>query len=489
MFRVLPGDPRGMKNGIGTGGRRTVLGLALLLTLSGLSCERPAGLRAASHRVLYLTQSAAFEHSVLPHSEGVLTRIGAESDRFDVTVSHDASTLTATSLSQYDAIIFYTTGELPMSDAQKAALLAYVRGGGGFVGVHSATDTFYEWPDYLALIGGYFDGHPWRQEVAIRVEDQSHASTRHLGESFRIDDEIYQFRSWSRSGVHVLLSLDVESVDMTAQGINRTDGDFALAWTRQEGSGRVFYTALGHRPEVWDDERFQRHLVEGITWAMGEDVTSAAGAVPNTLTAEEQAAGWRLLFDGESLSAWRGFKQDRTPAGWQAVDGSLARVAQAGDIITVEQFDDFALTFEWKVQDGGNSGVFFRVTEAVAPAWHSGPEFQILHNEGHRDGRDPMTSAGSNYAVHPPTRDVTNPVGEWNRSRLVVRGQHVEHWMNGVQLVTYELGSPDWHRRVDASKFAEVPRYGREPKGHIAIQDHGDPVAFRNIKVKRLSAH
>lgn len=132
-----------------------------------LLCDRQL-LQAAPRQVLYLTQSAAFAHAVLDHSEEVLGRIGAESGAFDVTVSHDASTLTAATLDRYDAVVFYTTGELPMRRDQKAALLAYVRGGGGFVGVHSATDTFYGWPDYGALIGGYFDGHPWRQEVAVR---------------------------------------------------------------------------------------------------------------------------------------------------------------------------------------------------------------------------------------------------------------------------------------------------------------------------------
>ncbi len=186
-------------------------------------------------------------------------------------MSHDASTLTADTLARYAAVVFYTTGELPMGDEGEAALLAYVRGGGGFVGVHSATDTFYDWPDYLVLIGGYFDGHPWRQEVTVRVENQTHPSTRHLGASFRIDDEIYQFRQWSRAAVDVLLSLDVGSVDLAAAGINRGDQDFALAWTRREEAGRVFNTALGHRREVWDDARFQRHLLEGIRWAMGHD--------------------------------------------------------------------------------------------------------------------------------------------------------------------------------------------------------------------------
>ena len=246
-------------------------GVGVVALTPPLPSDRQTALQAAPRQLLYLTQSAGFAHDVLEHSEAVLGAIAADSGAFDVTVSHDASTLTADALEGYATLVFYTTGELPMRDEQKAALLAYVRGGGGFVGVHSATDTFYDWPDYLALIGGYFDGHPWRQEVTVRVENRTHPSTRHLGESFRIDDEIYQFRQWSRAAVDVLLSLDVRSVDLGASGINRSDQDFALAWTRREEAGRVFYTALGHRPEVWDDVRFQRHLLEGIKWAMGHD--------------------------------------------------------------------------------------------------------------------------------------------------------------------------------------------------------------------------
>lgn len=221
-------------------------------------------------RVLYLTQSAAFAHQVFGHSEQVLQRI-ADSHQLDLTISRDASMLSAERLADFAAVVFYTTGELPMDAAQKAALLAYIRGGGGFVGVHSASDTFYEWLEYGRLVGGYFDGHPWHQEVTIRVENRNHPATTHLGNAFQIHDEIYQFSDWSRSNVTVLLSLDVSSVDMTARGIRREDADFALAWTRDEGEGRMFYTALGHRPEVWDDPRFQRHLLGGIRWAMGAD--------------------------------------------------------------------------------------------------------------------------------------------------------------------------------------------------------------------------
>jgi type 1 glutamine amidotransferase len=465
--------------------RQTTLFVGMLV-LSLLVHGHRSRAETASISVLYLTQSAAFAHSVVPHSEAVLTRLAAASPQFDLNVSRDASLLTAKTLSQYAAVVFFTTGELPMNTGQRAALLSYVRAGGGFVGVHSATDTFYEWPGYRDLIGGYFDGHPWHQEVTVRVEDDTHPATQHLGDSFRIHDEIYQHQEWSRDAVDVLLSLDVSSVDMAAAGIKRSDRDFALAWTRREGAGRIFYTALGHRPEVWDDLRFQRHLLGGIGWAAGAGASLTNDRAQNTLTAEEAAAGWELLFDGESLTAWRGYNREDRPEGWRVVDGVLTRADRGGDLITIEQFDDFELTFDWKVEQGGNSGVMFRVAETDGPPWHTGPEFQVLHNAGHPDGAVAITSAGSNYAVHAPVRDVTRAIGAWNTARLVVNGTHVAHWMNGVKLLEYEIGSPGWERRVEASKFAVIAGYGREAGGHIAIQDHGDPVAFRNIKVRRL---
>jgi hypothetical protein len=206
----------------------------------------------------------------------------------------------------------------------------------------------------------------------------------------------------------------------------------------------------------------------------------------NTLTDEERAAGWRLLFDGQSMAAWRGYKQQTMPAGWQAVDGTMARVAEAGDIITREQFQDFELALDWKVPPGGNSGVMFRVTEDAELTYHTGPEMQILDNSGHPDGANPSTSTGSNYALHAPTANVAKPAGEWNSVRLIVKGNHVEHWLNGTKIVEYELGTPEWKKLVAASKFSAWPGYGVAPRGHIALQDHGDAIAFRNIKVREL---
>lgn len=217
-------------------------------------------------KILYVTHSAGFKHPVLPHTEKVFPEIGTKAGWFTVDVTQDVAKLNAADLKQYDAIAFYTTGELPITDQQKADLQAFVENGKGFIGIHSATDTFYKWPWYGTMIGGYFDGHPWTQKVTIKVEDQKHPSTKHLGASFEMDDEIYQFKDWSRDNVHVLLKLDTTSVDMTKKGVKRTDNDFANAWTRTQGKGRVFYTALGHRPEVWDDPRFQQHLVEGVRW-------------------------------------------------------------------------------------------------------------------------------------------------------------------------------------------------------------------------------
>ena len=422
-------------------------------------------------QVLYVTQSAGFAHPVLPLTEEILPAIGRQHDAFDIDITRDASILTTDILKRYDAVVFYTTGELPMNADQRTTFLQFIRNGGGFVGIHSATDTFYDWPEYGELIGGYFDNHPWREEVSVRVEDNTHPATRHLAERFQINDEIYQFKKWSRDRVNVLMSLDTQSVDTTKDSVHRNDNDFALAWSHSYGEGRVFYTALGHEEAVWQDDRFQRLIVNGIVWAIGD--------VRNTTDTE-----WKPLLDEQVVSTWRGYQRESMPDGWQMVDGVLARIGDAGDIITTDQFENFELRFDWKIEPGGNSGVFFGVSEDGAVAWHSGPEYQLLHNAGHPDGKAPITAAGSNYAVHPPIADMTRPVGEWNRSRLRVNREHVEHWMNGMYLLSYQIGDTEWQRRVTDSKFSELPLYGQSRRGHIAIQDHGDPVWFRNMRIR-----
>jgi type 1 glutamine amidotransferase len=221
-------------------------------------------------RVLYLSSVAptgAFAHPSRVHAGEVIAALGQSSGAFTATVTEDLGQLSPANLATYDAVIFFTAGNLPIGDIEKNALLQFVSSGKGFIGVHSATDTFYDWPAYGDMIGAYFENHPWDQAATIRVEDQTHRSTRHLGAAFTITDELYQVRNWSRANVHVLLSLDLTSVP---PGGTRADSDYALAWTKSYGAGRVFYSALGHHPEVWDDPRFQQHILGGIRWALGD---------------------------------------------------------------------------------------------------------------------------------------------------------------------------------------------------------------------------
>jgi len=204
------------------------------------------------------------------------------------------------------------------------------------------------------------------------------------------------------------------------------------------------------------------------------------------LTPAERTAGWRLLFDGQTTTGWRGFRMDSMPHGWQVVDGALTRVAHAGDIITTERFANFELVLEWKISRAGNSGIFYRVSEDDSTAYWSGHEMQVLDDAGHPDGKSRLTAAGSCYGIYPSPAGVVKPAGQWNRVRLVVRGNHVEHWLNGVKVVEYELGSPDWVALVMKSKFAPHVHYGRNTSGYIGLQDHGDWVAFRDIKIHVL---
>lgn len=201
-----------------------------------------------------------------------------------------------------------------------------------------------------------------------------------------------------------------------------------------------------------------------------------------------QDTGWIALFDGSDLSAWRGYQREDIPAGWRVRDGLLVFVpgVEGGDILTRDQYGDFELELEWRVGPAGNSGIFYRATEERERIWHSAPEMQVLDDAGHADGRTPATSAGAAYALYPPAADVVRPAGEWNRVRIVARGPHVEHWLNGTKVVEYEAGSEDWNERVAASKFAEFPGFGQARRGHIGLQDHGDEVWYRNIRVRPL---
>jgi cytochrome c len=193
-------------------------------------------------------------------------------------------------------------------------------------------------------------------------------------------------------------------------------------------------------------------------------------------------------FTALDASHWTGFRKDGVPKSWKLGDDqfTLGRGAEGGDLRTKELYGDFELRLDWKITRGGNSGIIYRSTEAGSYPWETGPEYQVLDNTRHADGQNPITSAGSAYAVYPPTADFTREVGKWNTARIVVKNNHVQHWLNQHLVVEYDLGSADWKAKVKASKFGGMPLYGTPAQGFIVLQDHGDPVSYRNIRIKRL---
>jgi hypothetical protein len=226
----------------------------------------------------------------------------------------------------------------------------------------------------------------------------------------------------------------------------------------------------------------------------GRVVVTGAACALAFLTASAQtksdgkASEWKTLFDGTSLDAWRGYKSDKVPDGWKVVDRTLYKDTPVADLVTKDEFGDFELSLEWKISEGGNAGIFYRGTEEYDHIYWSGPEYQLLDNEKAEDSKSPLTRAAAAYDIYPAAPNAKpKPVGEWNATRILAKGAHVEHWLNGTKAVAYELWSPDWEAKVKASKFNQYPNYGRAKKGLIALQgDHEGTLAFRNIRIREL---
>jgi type 1 glutamine amidotransferase len=243
---------------------RALVLIALTLALGSCAGGKPPASPSAGNqpriRVLMLTATSGFRHDSIAAARQAMSALAASSGEFSVNATEDLGVFTASALTAYDVIFFaLTSGELPLTADQKAAIVDFVSRGGGFLGAHSATDTLYEWPDYGRLVGAYFKEHPWTQQASVIVEDASHPATSGLGDRFSMLEEFYTFRENPRPRVQVLLRLDAAAVGAS--------GDFPLAWAHTFGSGRAYYNALGHFPETWNDPRFQRQLLGAIRWA------------------------------------------------------------------------------------------------------------------------------------------------------------------------------------------------------------------------------
>jgi hypothetical protein len=220
--------------------------------------------------------------------------------------------------------------------------------------------------------------------------------------------------------------------------------------------------------------------------------TEGASDTLNTLTKAQRESGWQLLFDGDSLSKWRGYKDRPVPEGWSAQNGQITLAppesdTAGGDLVTKKQYDDFEFRFDWKISKGGNSGVIYRLSEDQKFTFMTGPEYQILDDAHHSNATDgPAYMTGANYALHATDTTAIRSARQWNEARILVRGDHVEHWLNGQKVVEYELGSADWKQRVADSKFSDWPGYGQNDTGRIALQDHSQKVWFRNLAIRSL---
>ncbi|MEY4931403.1 MAG: hypothetical protein RI909_2127 [Bacteroidota bacterium] len=223
----------------------------------------------------------------------------------------------------------------------------------------------------------------------------------------------------------------------------------------------------------------------------------AFAQAPNTLTKGEKKEGWKLLFDGKTTKGWRNFKSDKIGPAWKVNDNALTldvtkkddkRVEAGGDIITVGQFENYELTLDWKIQACGNSGVIFNVQEGANQnyVWHSGPEMQVLDNACHPDAKIIKHRAGDLYDLISCSTETVKPAGEWNQAKIITNKGHYEFWLNGVKTVEFDMHTPEWDKLVAGSKFKNMADFGKSTKGHISLQDHGDQVWYRNIKIKEL---
>lgn len=251
-------------------------------------------------------------------------------------------------------------------------------------------------------------------------------------------------------------------------------------WNLSEPPAARYVFAASHSPD-WTMTRFLRHVVR--TLPIGALLLASCASMRSHF----QGRGWKPLFDGASTAAWRGYRQEGMPKGWEIVDGVLFKKGTAVDIMTRETFGDFELEMEWRLEKGGNAGIFYRATEEYDRIYWSGTEYQLLDDANHNDGRTRLTSAAAAYGLYPSTEGALRAAGEWQTTRIVMRKNHVEHWLNGTKVVEYELWSPDWKAKVAASKFARYPNYGLATRGAIGIQgDHNGALSLRRIRIRTL---
>ena len=445
-----------------------------------------------ARKLLVYNYCKGFYHGSIPYGAKAMEILGKKTGAFQTVVTDKMDLFEPGSLQQFDAVCLNnTTGEiflpkdidkLPQAEQDaarkreallKQSLLDFVRNGKGIVGVHAATDCYYNWSEYGEMIGGYFNHHPWHEKVGIKVDDPGHPLCAAFDpKGFTIVDEIYQFKDpYSRDALRVLLSLDVNRTDMTKESIRREDKDFAVSWTRRYGLGRVFYCSLGHRNEIFWNPAVLQYYLDGIQFALGD--------LPAPITPSNKLDEWEECFNGKDFSGWICKK-----GAWTVKNGALAR-GKGGYVWTKKQYENFVFECEFKISKKGNSGIFFRTAALFDPV-QTGIEMQVLdsHGKPHPSKHD----CGAIYDCLAPSKNAVRPAGEWNLVRILCKDNEIGVTLNGENVLQMDLNqwtqpgkNPDGTDNKFKKAYQDMPR-----KGHIGFQDHGDDVWYRNIRIKPL---
>ncbi|MEU1489051.1 ThuA domain-containing protein [Streptomyces sp. NPDC005776] len=440
-----------------------LLGVAVLPATAANAAPEPAALdrsaaaptKAAAdpaYDVLVFSRTAGFRHSSIDEGVTALRELGA-ANNFTVTATEDANAFTPSNLAGYEAVVFLSTTGDVLDVTQQTAFEGYMAAGGGYVGVHAAADTEYDWSWYAGLAGALFQSHPAIQSATVKVEDRAHDATAHLGPTWQRTDEWYNYRTNPRTSAHVLASLDESSYSGGSMS-----GDHPIAWCKDYAGGRAFYTGGGHTEDSYSDPAFRRHLLGGIRWAA--ELTEA-DCRPET--------GYTTLYGTSGTSGWK----QAGPGSFAESDATLTSRGGLGLLrYQAREYTSYSLKLDWRQAGDDNSGIFvgFPASDDPWSAVDNGYEIQI-------DATDtPDRTTGSVYGFKSAdlaARDTAlNPPGEWNTYEIRVEGERLQVFLNG--------------RRIN--DFTNTDPVRSLQQGSIGLQNHGDgdDVSFRNVRIKEL---
>ncbi len=431
---------------------RRVLGLAVTAAaVCAVTTGPPASAADPPYDVLVFSKTAGFRHDSIPQGIQLIRDLGA-ANSFTVATTEDANTFTTGNLAQYEAVVFLnTTGDV-LNATQQGAFESYIRGGGGYVGIHSAADTEHDWPFYGELVGAQFASHPAIQQATERIESRAHAATAHLGQTWVRTDEWYNFRTNPRSSAKVLATLDESTYSGGSMG-----GDHPITWCKNIQAGRSFYTGNGHTQSSYAEPAFRSQVLGGLRYAANR---TKADCRPET--------GYTSLYNG-STTGW----SQSGPGSFTNSDGTLTSTGGMGMLwYGAKEFRSYSLKLDWRMPGDDNSGVIIGFPAGSDPgtALSQGHEVQIDAT----DSADKTTGAVYGFkSADLAARDAAlNPPGEWNTYELLVEGERLQVFLNGVKI----------------NDFTNTDPVRSLTSGHIAVQNHGtgDDVSFRNIRIKEL---